>query len=563
MVAASLLLDSSVVADSKVFQSKNVPPASTFWSRTKDASNFVADEKMFVSQEKSIYFKGDLPNNYWSLDEDGSGFMPAVDPEALTYMQNYHDRNMKEQNQRDMSSSSSSGSSGSSSSKSPYSNYFVDGSETFWSEGAQAWHLLGFYIDCYEVEKGYDDRRHLNDNQDNNNQNVEYGACVRYLLWAAYIDVYYEGGGIGEYMFWDNDYNAWDTTACDEMAQYDGDSNRRCAKMDCHLQGSNHFKLLGFFKEPNFAQFYEQLFKHSAICLWDEDTYDFMQTMREVWPSGCTNSGVTDGKNTLYFDVKPKDNADLTIGLYTDARCSVDYQGQEETADVLAAYSGYGNNNGNSMTVGDLYYYMDYWNSAMASFKQCQPCKSYDLSAEYEEPEYCEEVEKTDDYYKSMYGHYWYYYKKYGEPGDDYYLNKYVSLYGKCEGEDKEDDYSNDDSQGHFTCEDDAGYKNVNQCMKFATHTRMMAATFRDVLIGANQGTIMPVYVGHISVRPGAYTTLGSQWRTTDFLAVGFSSLFFIGSAVVLCQSWRRAQESAATQQYRLPLVPATSGGFD
>ncbi|KAL7560769.1 hypothetical protein ACA910_005336 [Epithemia clementina (nom. ined.)] len=528
-VVTVLLLDLPMISHGKALQNNEVPaPASAFWS--SDAL-----------KEKSVYFKNDLPNNYWSLDEDGSGFMPAADPETLTYMQNYHASNMeklqsynakninKQENHRDLSSSStssssasfstySSGSSGGSTSRSPYSNYFVDGLETFWSEGAQAWRLLGFYIDCYEVEKGYEDRRrNLNDHNEDN-QEMEYGACVRYLLWAAYIDVYYEGGGIGEYMFWDKDYNAWDTTACDEMAQYNGDSNRRCAKMDCHLQGSNHFKLLGFFKEPNFAQFYEQLFKHAGICLWDEDTYDFMQTMREVWPSGCTNSGVTDGNDLLYFDVKPIGNADLSIGLYTDERCSVDYQGQENTADVLAAYSSNnGNNNDhdeNSMTIGDLYYYMDYWNSAMASFKLCQPCKSYE------------------------------------------------KLYGNCEQDETQNkDYSDDDSKGHFTCEDDAGYKNVNQCMKFATHTRMMAATFRDVLIGANQGTIMPVYVGHISVRPGAYTTSSSQWRTSDFMAVGLSSLFFIASAAVFYQSWKRAQESTATQEHRVPLVLSTSSG--
>ena len=271
-------------------------------------------------------------------------------------------------------------------------------------------------------------------------------------------------------MYYDSDYGGWNDAACEEMAEYDGNYNndgndgnnngRRCARMDCHLQGSDHFRLLGFFKEPNFAQFYEQLFKHQGICVWDDDTYEFMQTMRELWPQGCTNTGVTDNHgNYLYFDVKPLSNADINVGLYTDARCSVDYTGNEDISDILSMYQGYRNENnqGGDLELADLVYYIDYWNQAMQMYKQCQPCKAYNLYAEYEEVNQCQEVEKNDDYYKTMYGHYWYYYEHYGEPDDDYYQALYNNIYGECE--DYEDDYSNDDSQGHFTCEDDAGYK--------------------------------------------------------------------------------------------------------
>lgn len=56
---------------------------------------------------------------------------------------------------------------------------FVDGTETYYDEYAQAWRLLGFYIDCNYCEGA-----------DGNNEVtcVEEGkdtTCQRFLLWAA------------------------------------------------------------------------------------------------------------------------------------------------------------------------------------------------------------------------------------------------------------------------------------------------------------------------------------------------------------------------------------------
>lgn len=54
----------------------------------------------------------------------------------------------------------------------------VDSSETFYNEYAQAWRLMGFYIDCNADQD--DHRRELEGEDDE-----EEGACMRYLLWAA------------------------------------------------------------------------------------------------------------------------------------------------------------------------------------------------------------------------------------------------------------------------------------------------------------------------------------------------------------------------------------------
>lgn len=242
--------------------------------------------------------------------------------------------------------------------------------------------------------------------------------------------------------------------------------------------------------------------------------------------------------NTLYIDMKPLPNADVDIGLYTDDRCSVDYMGKIELETVVDYYEAnvkYQNNqyqkdehrhshDKEDLRMTNLVKYMDHWNAGMDIYKQCQPCKAY--SIDYQNP--------TDDsYWKNKYGSYWYYYKKNGEWNYD-------------DDDDGENDYSNDDSKGNFLCEDDAGYKNVNQCMKFATHTKMLAATFRDVMTGAQQGTINEIYVGDIEVRPGAYFVSMTNWQVKDFVVIFFSGMFFAFCAYTLYMSYQRFQEKQA-----------------
>lgn len=59
-----------------------------------------------------------------------------------------------------------------------YDTIFLDGSQTYYDEYAQAWRLLGFFIDCDAPE--YDERRRNLEGE--NDYNI---GCRRYLLWAA------------------------------------------------------------------------------------------------------------------------------------------------------------------------------------------------------------------------------------------------------------------------------------------------------------------------------------------------------------------------------------------
>ena len=94
------------------------------------------------------------------------------------------------------------------------SQVFVDGTETYYDEWAQAWRVLGWYIDCDACDEQYEDgdndddgyhyencwvfaqyndyyennkynNNNNNDHQDENKQNQYRGGCQRYLVWAA------------------------------------------------------------------------------------------------------------------------------------------------------------------------------------------------------------------------------------------------------------------------------------------------------------------------------------------------------------------------------------------
>lgn len=182
--------------------------------------------------------------------------------------------------------------------------------------------------------------------------------------------------------------------------------------MDCHLADTN-WSLLGFFKEPEYVEFFEQLFKHQGYCLWAnwnsanggsnsgyDDTYSFMEDNQYNWPSDCTATGTIADGNTLYYDLKPLENGNMTVGLYTDYRCTHDYTGGKYTAKDLLS--------GNS---GLVTTYEDDWNAALGVYKICQPCRSYNLYAD-----------------------------------------------GRRKERSLEDDWSTGDNNGYFTCSDDAGY---------------------------------------------------------------------------------------------------------
>ncbi|CAB9517584.1 expressed unknown protein [Seminavis robusta] len=373
-------------------------------------------------------FMDELPTTgqEWVTLEDGTEFLPAdgFDMGMLEETAQHHQRRLK---QRSIVGY-----------RTQYDNQFADGAGTYYNDFAQAWRLLGFYIDCNapfnNVNECYGDGQ---DGGDSDEENGGEASCQRFLLWAGYVDHGYSGGGIGEYQFYDRKAQHWHADSCHNKTG-------RCARMDCHLKDT-HFELLGFFKEPNYHEWMEQLFKHQGVCLWTDNEYSFMDTDRYLWPCSCSSIGQTDEEgNALYYDTKPMPEGRIGLGLYTDSRCKHDYTGEKDILQVLQSAGDY--ESASALQKG-----LEDWNDAFDVFKVCQPCKAYNLG------------------------------------------------YNKGSQSAKTD--------GSFDCYDDADYVNVNQCMKFKTKTEMIAADFRDLMLAHEQGNIVQFEVMGKTYGYGGYRT--------------------------------------------------------
>ena len=170
------------------------------------------------------------------------------------------------------------------------------------------------------------------------------------------MDTYYEGGGFGEYSYYDlND---------GEYVCYSGNCRM---KMDCHLSDTS-WTLLGVFKIDNVSEgdsWMEQLFKHEGVCVWGGDTFDFASNMREKLPKECKaidKTGMYGQK--LYLDMQPVQEGYIGLGLYTDEKCSVLYEGAD--VDVYDV-SGISESN------------LEQFNKDLETWRICQPCIAYSV----------------------------------------------------------------------------------------------------------------------------------------------------------------------------------------
>ena len=269
--------------------------------------------------------------------------------------------------------------------------------------------------------------------------------------------------------------------------------------MDCHLPGTE-FELLGFFKESSTRDFMDQLFKHEGYCTWFPEEYEFMQAHQRVWPRGCTPLYI----NNLFMDVKPMPGGDWSIGIYTDEICTQDYAGS--ALRVIQAYAEANPYDTESPSgnheLGDLLSLvasMDYWNDAMSFWKQCNPCRTYNIgngqdALAYDDDAYGDDANGDDAYAANgddnANGD-----DAYAANGDDnangddaYAANgddAYAARRRRRRRRLQEDD--------RYTCNDDADYTNVNQCMKFYAKADMQVASFRNLELANSQGTIVEV----------------------------------------------------------------------
>jgi hypothetical protein len=188
--------------------------------------------------------------------------------------------------------------------------------------------------------------------------------------------------------------------------------------MDCHEPGT-HWQLLGYYKESTYTKWFEQLFKHQGYCIWNNyDTYDFMNGYYNAWPRTCTETSTTleDG-SPLYYEMKPTADANMTVGLYTDWRCAVEYTGDLEVENVLSDVAINADGNGDNDDNNDnenwnagvlLGNYETQWNEAMSIYKVCQPCRAYNLEINYASSgnDNNRKLGDDSDYYAPNYGYF-------------------------------------------------------------------------------------------------------------------------------------------------------------
>lgn len=287
--------------------------------------------------------------------------------------------------------------------------------------------------------------------------------------------------------------------------------------MDCHEPDTTHWKLMGYFKNYDYYDFFEQLFKHEGYCVWnDNDLTDFMYGNYNSWPQGCTSTNAYSELDSqlLYYDIKPTADANMTLGLYTDSACSVEYLGNQTVDDILQQQHQEGGHRElrGGLLLGEN---LQIWNDALSVYKVCQPCRAYNLYAD--------------------------------------------------QGEQQHRTLNDNANDGYFECNDIAGYTDVNQCMKFRTKTAMAYAPLYEVHKATQQGGLLPTALDGKTIlgQPVSTTAEGhSQMnRLNDdktFLKV--SRWMLAGSVIFLFFVWlwrfvRNSTYGSAQRKLQQPLV--------
>ncbi len=174
------------------------------------------------------------------------------------------------------------------------------------------------------------------------------------------MDPNYEGGGVGEYKY----YN-------ETSGQYKCYSGKCRAKMDCHSSRSETWVLLGIFKIDSISQgdgWMEQLPQNHTLGHWNwGNYYSSVSAIRDKLPDGCTKTKYKANGNYLYMDIKPEKNARVDLALYTDSICTILYTGNTNDFDVYELS-------------GTSYSEMTTFNNLLNGYKICQPCVAYNLA---------------------------------------------------------------------------------------------------------------------------------------------------------------------------------------
>lgn len=214
----------------------------------------------------------------------------------------------------------------------------------------------------------------------------------------------------------------------------------------------------------------------------------------EWLPQQCTQSKTMDGSAYLYFDLKPKSNGDVDVGLYTEATCFTEYTGAITAQDTLTEYYGYDVALADSLTN---------INSALDAFKVCSPCRTFDLA----------------------------------------YAAAAVEAAEGEEAQEEGQDNGSDPNNLNYICVDDAGNSGVNQCMMFAKNSEISSASIRDVYLANGQGTITSSFA--------AMENRESWWQGWGFFLMSLIT-FLLGLLCFCSVAVKRKRVSSASKNEAL-----------
>jgi len=274
---------------------------------------------------------------------------------------------------------------------------FADTSQ-YYDSWAQAYRMLGSFISC--------------DIDETNEYNYDYGGnnCIRWVMWAAYLNPNYQGGGREEYFgyssnddasssYYDDDanngncyrtddgsYHCNDYSNNDDYDANNGNVNNVAdrSSLDCH-DSSTEWLLLGVYRQ-DFYEFFEQIIKH----VWYYDDYEYIVGsggLEYMGDNACSFLSYADDGTSIFSAIRPMSGGNYSMGIYSDWQC-LEHIDEEEAGfdyDSINGNAAYYNNYG-----GDDYYngQQDYYdqaqeytlslfNEVFEEFKYCTLCMDY------------------------------------------------------------------------------------------------------------------------------------------------------------------------------------------
>lgn len=223
--------------------------------------------------------------------------------------------------------------------------------------------MLGGFIDCSFAKEG----------GSHDNGGGQDGKCSRWMMWAAYYNPNYQGGGRDEYF----NYNTKNNGASEEAV----------SSLDCHSPNTE-WVLIGVYRQE-FYQFIEQISKH----LWAIDDYEYavaLASLSYMTDGDCWGAGYSNNGDYLYAGTQPVYGGNFRMSLYNDDKCIYPDSTSGMTYDDFGFYTdlNLGSKDDGSLTDDTLSQLYQYWknaqeytlelvNAVYSEYKYCTLCMDY------------------------------------------------------------------------------------------------------------------------------------------------------------------------------------------